>query len=133
MARRTGTGYSADLADGAARFGAWRRGRELGARIPAGLWSLAVELAARHGVSRTARALGVGYYALQERWETRPAACAAEPAPVTFVELSTASCGAPCECSLEFEKPCGDKLRIQLRGPQWPDVAALGRAFWESR
>ena len=132
MTRRTGEEFSAELAGGAARFSAWRRGRELGARIPESLWALAVELAARHGVSRTARTLGVGYYALQERLATRPAKCAAEPPPVTFVEFPTTSFSAPCECSIEFEKSDGGKLRIQIRGPQLPDLATLGRAFWES-
>jgi len=36
-------------------------------RIPAELRELDVELARRHGVSRTSQALPVGYYALQER------------------------------------------------------------------
>ena len=139
MAGRTRKAWAADLERGAARFAAWRRGREVGARIPTTLWNLAVELAQRHGLSRAAQALRVGYYSLQERVETRasPASRSPKSVPVaqspTFVELSAAPCGAACECSLEFEKPCGAKLRVQLRGPQWPDLAALGREFWESR
>jgi hypothetical protein len=123
---------------GAARFAEWRRRREVGARIPAALWDLAVELAARHGVSRTSQALRVGYYSLQERVAARGRASAASATVAkamspTFVELPAAPLGAACECSLEFEKPCGTKLRVQLRGPQLPDLAALGREFWESR
>jgi hypothetical protein len=43
--------------------------------IPVELWELAVELAERHGVSRTSQALPVGYYALQ----ARVAACGEYP------------------------------------------------------
>jgi hypothetical protein len=123
---------------GATRFADWRRGREVGARIPAALWELAVKLAERHGVSRTAQALRVGYYSLQERVEVRgrasaTAATVAQAKSPTFVALPTAPFGAACDCSFEIEKPCGTKLRVQVRGPQLPDFVALGREFWESR
>ena len=62
MAGRTSVAWGADLLQGATRFAEWRRRREVGARIPAALWDLAVELAARHGVSRTSQALRVDYY-----------------------------------------------------------------------
>lgn len=138
MAGRTSAAWGADLLRGAARFEKWRRRREVGARIPLALWDLAVELAARHGVSRTSLALRVGYYSLRKRVEARGRAStrsAVEQAKsFTFVELpAAATFGAACECSLEFEKPCGAKLRVQLRGPQLPDLATLGRGFWESR
>ncbi|MCA1563942.1 MAG: hypothetical protein LC804_28080 [Acidobacteria bacterium] len=138
MAGRTSAAWGADLVRGAARFADWRRRREMGARIPAPLWDLAVELAARHGVSRTSQALRVDYYSLQERVEARglasaPSATVAKAMPSTFVELPTAPFGSACECSIEFEKPCGAKLRVQLRGPQLLDLAVLGRQFWESR
>ncbi len=145
MAGRTSVAQAADLARAAARFANWRRGRVVGARIPAPLWELAVNLAERHGVSRTAQALRVGYYALQERIEARgraagPSIPSARSRTVEtkaksppFVELPAAPFGAACECSIEFEKPCGTTLRIQVRGPQLPDLAALGREFWEIR
>jgi len=134
MSGRTRETWDMDLARGAARFADWRRRREAGARIPAALWDLAVELAAGHGVSRTSQALRVGYYSLQERVKARglaptgSATVAKAPWP-TFVELPPAPFGGACECSIEFEKPCGTKLRVQLRGPHLPDLAALGRAF----
>lgn len=142
MAGRTKVAWAAELAEGAARFANWRRRREAGTRIPAALWELAVELARRHGVSRTSQALRVGYYSLQERVAASvstsvvPTAGAAMVTPTkspAFVELTPAPFAAACECAIEFEKPCGAKLRVQVRGPQLPDLAALGRAFWESR
>jgi hypothetical protein len=54
-------------------------------RIPQPLWTLAVELVRRHGVSRTAIALGLDYYQLKRR----AAATAAAPSGPTFVELTS--------------------------------------------
>lgn len=48
---------AADLSRASARFEHWRQGRAAGSRIPAALWNLAVDVARRHGVARTAAAL----------------------------------------------------------------------------
>ena len=66
-----------DLAKGRRRFQAWRERRQGGRRIPQPLWALAVRLVSRHGISRTASALGLDYYSLKERVET----AANEPTP----------------------------------------------------
>ena len=124
----------AELARAAARWAQWRRTRELGARIPESLWKLALELAARHGVSRTAMVLRVDYYALKKRLDAqmppRRVDSAAAPA---FVELTPPSLATASGCVIEFENVSGAKMRIELRGSQVPDLAALGRSFWESR
>ena len=107
----------------------WRRSRTRGARIPESFWNSAVELARRLGVSRTAAALRVGYYSLQERCER---ASRSEPsAAATFVELPPGSfVGPTTECVIEWEKASGARLRIRLPGT--PDLAALSRSFWET-
>jgi hypothetical protein len=64
-----------------------------------------VKLAGRYGVSRTARALGVGYYSLKDR-----------------VEKETSSSAAG-----------GGKMRVHLKGVEVPDLVALSRSFWEGR
>ena len=123
----------ADLAILARRFAAWRRVRPFGARIPDPLWAEAVLLARRHGLSRTAVTLGLGYYALKKRLGTaaasrsRPLELVARP---TFVELPPPTAGS-AECVIEFEKAGGARLRIHLQGGV-PDLAALARGFWES-
>jgi hypothetical protein len=53
-----------DLAQARSRFGAWRERRQGGRRIPQPLWNPAVQLANKHGVSRTATALCLDYYSL---------------------------------------------------------------------
>lgn len=134
MTRRR-NGISADLAHAAMRFDQWRRSASSPGRIPDSLWNLAVELAREHGLSRTATALKLGYYDLKKQVTERtdltqpgPRGMAAE----TFVELNPAALAMPCQCTIEFEKPCGSRLRIELTGSM-PDLEALGRSFWESR
>lgn len=126
---------SADLAHAAAQFDQWRRSASSTGRIPDSLWNLAVDLAPEHGLSRTATTLKLGYYDLKKRVAER--AALAEPvsrgmAADAFVELNPAALDMPCQCTIEFEKPCGSRLRIELQG-SIPDVEALGRSFWESR
>jgi hypothetical protein len=134
MATRGMQKVPAELARAAARWAQWRRTRELGARIPESLWKLALGLAARHGVSRTAIALRVDYYALKKRLDaqTPPRRVGLGAAPA-FIELPPPSLATAGGCVIEFENVSGAKMRIELTGSQVPDLAALGRSFWESR
>jgi hypothetical protein len=121
-----------DLARAAGRFAQWRRSRVLGERIPESLWNHAVDLASRHGVSRTASVLSVGYRELQKRVARQPICDGEEsPPPMAFVELPPAV--AAGECVIEFENALGSRMRVQLKGSQLPDLVALGRSFWDAR
>ena len=134
MATRGMQKVPAELARAAARWAQWRRTRELGARIPESLWKLALELAARHGVSRTAMVLRVDYYALKKRLDAQtPPRRVGSAAALAFVELPPPSLATAGGCVIEFEKASGAKMRIELPGSQVPDLAALGRSFWEAR
>lgn len=121
------------LASGARRFDLWREARTT-RRIPAKLWSLATDLGIRFGVSCTARALGVDYYALKKRIDAAAArgtgAAAASPA---FVEILTEPSIASSECVVEFENVGGSKMRIELKGASTPDLAELTRVFLDPR
>src|SRR5215468_10303638 len=84
MGGRARSGLPKDLARGRSQIQAWRARRTAG-RIPQTLRALAVRLVSRHGVSRTATALGLDYYSLKKR-----AQGVADPAPArgpAFVEL----------------------------------------------
>jgi hypothetical protein len=127
-------GISADLAHAAARFDEWRRSASARGRIPDSLWNLAADVAREHGLSRTATALKLGYYDLKKRIAERAAvALSVRRGTVAegFVELSPAALTMPCHCTIEFEKACGSRLRIEIQGSM-PDLEALGRSFWES-
>src|SRR5262249_19532356 len=110
------------------QFQAWR-GRRTGGRIPQTLWALAVRLGKRHGVSRTAAALGLDYYSLKKRaQETAGGAPATGPA---FIEL-------PCpvvvgkQGLLELDHGAGVTVRMHLVGYDAAEVAALVRGFWDA-
>lgn len=120
---------SADLAEARKRFQAWRNGRDRGSRIPAHLWALAVRLAHRHGVSRTAMTLGLDYYGLKRRASTRLEPSAAPRA--AFVELPS-PLPAGKHCQAELQSGSGTVLRLQLSGYDAADLAALAGNFWSA-
>jgi hypothetical protein len=118
-----------DLAGAQSRFAAWRARRQPGQRIPQTLWRLAVRLVRRHGVSRTAGALGVDYYSLKERAET--AAPAAAPAPSAFVELPASSVLGK-QCRFELDNSAGVRLRLHLVGYDAHEIQALAGTLWNA-
>ena len=117
-----------DLVRARSRFQAWR-GRRTGRRIPQHLWDLAVRLVCRHGVSRTAAALGLDYYSLKKRAESG----AKEPGPSTtaFVELPPPVV-LTRQCQFELDNGVGATLRLHLVGYDAADVASLARSFWNA-
>lgn len=120
------------LARGRDRFEAWRRSRQVGARIPEKLWSLAVGLAETHGLSRTASVLKLDYNALKKRVAGRiahPGADDSGSVAPGFIELSPSSLAPSRECVVEFEDGSGARLRVHLRGCDAPDLVALCRNF----
>jgi len=110
------------------RFGRWRSAHRPRAPLAQDLWDEAVALARVHGHHRTARALGLDYYSLGERLQSAPEG-KREKARVagSFVEMF-APVGS--ECSIELEDTDGAKMRICLRGVEFPDLGSLSRDFW---
>jgi hypothetical protein len=119
----------ADLERARSRFQAWRARRKVGKRIPRTLWALASQLANVHGVSRTARVLGLDYYSLQKR-AGAVAAQARSSAPA-FVELPSPVIAGK-QCQLELDNGAGATMRVQLVGYDAADVEALPRSFWDA-
>jgi len=113
------------LEEAKVRFEEWRKNRRGKARIPAELWSAAVEVARKEGINRTARELHVAWDDLKRHM---PAA-GAVPQPA-FVELVPPPVQSVAECTLEVEGRRG-KLRIQLKGASASDLASLSRVLWE--
>jgi hypothetical protein len=72
MPGRNRRASASDLSRAIVRFKKWRQGRVSRTRIPVALWTLAVKVAGRHGVSRTAAALKLDYYALKDRLLAQP-------------------------------------------------------------
>ena len=128
MGAREHGGLPDDLAQARGQFQAWRARRRVGGRIPQSLWALAVQLVAKHGVSRTATALGLDYYSLKRRAAAADPPKASRPA---FVELP-----APVvlgkQCRFELDNGAGVTLRVQLVGYDTADVEALARHLWNA-
>lgn len=116
-----------DLARAEERFRAWRRVRKIGARIPESLWTLAVQLVEKHGVGRTASALGLDYYALKKR--AASADSGSRSTSPAFVELPASSLIAARECVIEIEDGAGTTMRMHLKGYEASEVAVVGRSF----
>ncbi len=119
-----------NLEEAKARFGQWRQNRIGKARIPAELWSAAVEVARKEGINRTARELHVAWDDLKRRVATTGEVRRQTGSPV-FVELAAPQTQSVPECTLEVEGRQG-KLRIQLKGASVSDLATLSRALFES-
>ena len=90
-----------ELLDLRARLAEWRKSHPRRSPLPEEMWTVAVELARRHGLYRTARALPIDYVNLRKRLNT-PVAARPE-----FVEVLV----APAQSSA-----CVEVLRVPLTG-----------------
>lgn len=113
----------------AERFQQWRSGRRGRTPIPQPLWTLAIQLAGRFGVSKTAATLKLDYYSLKRRLAESTSA----EDSTAFLELPGSSLAAAGECVIECENAVGARLRIHLKGVALSDVAALGRSLWSAQ
>jgi hypothetical protein len=118
------------LEEAKGRFEEWRNIRRGKARIPAELWSAAVEVARKEGINRTARELHVAWDDLKRRMVTADEV-PRQPGSRAFVELVAPEMQSVPECILELEGRHG-KLRIQLKGASASDLATLSRGLWEA-
>jgi hypothetical protein len=141
MSIENGSVLSGPLEQVRRRFERWRRSRRRGTRIPESLWASAVNLAGTCGIHRTAKALRVDYYGLKKRVEQQgafscrlPSRLSAEEGSVpAFVELALPAETGCGQCILELEDAAGSKMRVELRGFEAPDLAALTRSFREDQ
>ena len=132
MKRSKSSLLPARLARGRERFETWRKKHKGYHRLPESLWSAAVKLAGVYGVSRTAHALRLEYNGLKKRMGG-PASENSSADPVPFVQLLGSELTTATECVIECEDAHGRKLRLHIKGPQLPDLAALSRALWNDR
>ena len=118
------------LEEAKARFEEWRNNRRGKARIPAELWSAAVEVARKEGINRTARELHVAWDDLKRRMAPM-GEVPQRPGSPAFVELVSPRAESVPECMIELEGRRG-KLRIQVKGAPVAYLAMLSRELWES-
>lgn len=123
------------LETAAEHFEQWRRNKRKGERIPEQLWSEAIDLVDRYGVSQVTRTLRLSGTDLNKRrgivgtgqqrrsQNTTAAFVEIEPAVVQRAVGSSASAAA----WMELERPDGFRLRIRPSGGD--DVLALVDRF----
>jgi hypothetical protein len=98
--------------------------------LPDSLWSAAVKLAQTYGVNRTAHILRLDYNGLKKRLElTVSDSLPDASSSLKFIELLPSELAAAAECALECHRPDGTTIRIHLKGPQLPDLAALSQSL----
>ena len=113
------------------RFEHWRRTRTTRGPIPDPLLAMAVKAAAKHGVSKTARTLGLNATTLKKQVAASdPGGPAGNGEGPQFVQLALPPTGDGPECLVEVEDGHGTKLRIHLKGGATTDLTALSRVFW---
>ena len=115
----------------------WREVRRPGQPMPEELWSEAVEMAARHGVFRVSKSLGLEFAKLKKLLEQRNGKPrrARGGKVAGFVELPAAELlgGASAVASgavVELFGSDGARLRISVTGPAAVDLPGLVAAFW---
>ena len=95
--------------------------------MTAALWAAAVALARQHGLSTTARTLGVDYGSLKKRLDA--AGTDRVPSPA-FVELPAGRPSGLGPCVIDLEAPQGGRMRIEVTGVTVADLVTLTQAAW---
>ena len=122
------TAIPPDLLELSQRLVQWRSEQPARSWLPESIWSAAVELAKRHGLHRTTKALRLDYTGLKNRM---PAALQSAGAPPpAFLELLAPPTTGPAEYVVEWESARG-RMRVAMKGAA-PDWAGLLRAWREN-
>ena len=117
------------------QFDRWRSRHRPRARLPEELWHKAVTLARRHGLNKTASALGLKYYSLKKRIEAKATGLSkSEEIPCEFVELLPSPMTVPSiECTIELDDGCGATVRMHVKGIRMVDLASFASAWRSAR
>jgi hypothetical protein len=122
------TAIPPDLLELSRRLEQWRSEQPTRSRLPESIWAEAVEMAQRHGLHRTTKALRLDYTGLKRRMTA--VVQAARPAPAEFLELLAPVAVGPAEFVVEWESARG-RMRVVMKGVT-PDWANLLRAWREN-
>jgi hypothetical protein len=103
-------------------FDRWRKGKRGRDPIPQPLWKAAISLSTRHSINTISKHLHLSYNDLKAH-AVHAGSAPAGPNPPAFIELAALT---GVECTIEMEKPSGERMRI--RGSC--NVVELARAFF---
>ena len=132
-------GQARDLARMRQRLDDWRGSHKRGVAFPTKLWSAAGRVAQRHGVFRTARALGLEYNKLKGmsgHGVARVRSEAKRPPqtkPMKFIELTGALPASPSGCRLSLQHENGQRLQLEMAPSAATEmVLQLCRSGWSA-
>jgi hypothetical protein len=129
-------GQARDFARMRQRLEDWRGSHNRRVAFPSALWSAAGRVARRHGVFRTARALGLEYNKLKGKsgvvarvpGKTRASSV---PRPGKFIELTGALPVSSSGCRLSLQNANGQRLQLEMApGAATEMVLQLCRSGW---
>jgi hypothetical protein len=114
-----------DLLQLSQRLEEWRSANPPRTRLPESIWEAAVEMAQRHGLHCTTKALRMDYMRLKKRLPagTQPP----RSTPPAFLELLAPPATGSVECVVELES-AGDRMRVSMKGAAL-DWASLLQAW----
>lgn len=102
-------------------------------KLPESLWQAAVELARQYGIWPVAHPLRLDYMRLKKRLgEVAPSHRGKAAAGPAFIEVVSAQLAGLEGCVIEFESPCGAKMRIHWKATIPPDWTHLLQAWRET-
>jgi hypothetical protein len=135
MSTSAPTNLPVDLRTARRQLDRWRSRHRPHTRLPEELWRKAMTLARKHGLNRTASALGLKYYSLKKRVEAKaPGVSKAEKIPCEFVELLPRPMTASSvECTIELQDESGAMVRMHVKGARMADLASFASAWWSTR
>jgi hypothetical protein len=110
---REKTALPDDLLQLSQRLEEWRSANPPRTRLPEPIWEAAVEMAQRHGLHRTTKALRMDYTRLKKRLPVGP-----QPprlAPPAFLEMLASPAIPPAEWVVELES-AGGRMRVSMKG-----------------
>ena len=124
------------------RFEGWRAKRKRGTRIPAALWTDAVNLCADHSLTGVCSALHLDYNVLKKRLQSAhparfsqseascsqsAASCPQSPTPSDFISVDLS---APLpEFIMDMERS-GERMRVHVKGVWGFQPLELIKGFW---
>jgi len=103
-------------------FDRWRKEKKHRHPIPQDLWQSAVSLSTQHSINTISKHLHLSYNDLKAR-AVHAGRAPASRNPPAFIELAALT---GVECTIEMEKPSGERMRITGSC----NVVELARAFF---
>ena len=135
MSTRRSTNLPVALRTARRQLDRWRSRHRPHTRLPEELWRKAVALARRHGLNKTASALGLKYDSLKRRMETNATVVSkSKKGAGQFVELVPGPMTAPSlECTIELQDGNGTMVRMHVKGARMADLASFASALRSAR